>query len=792
MKTWGIGFNWAHWKRKKRTWLIIFLAAALAVYSLILPKKLFQVPYSTILLDNNGQLLDARIASDGQWRFPPIDTVPEKFALSLITFEDQRFYKHPGVDPLAMGRALKQNLTARRIVSGGSTLTMQLMRIARKNKPRTLWQKWVETLLATRAEWRYSKEEILALYASHAPFGGNVVGLEAAAWRYFGIPATQLTWGQAATLAVLPNAPALIHPGRNRKQLQNKRNRLLKKMQTQQIISQTDYSLAISEPLPNKPQPLPHITPHATQHLIRNYGAGKQFSTTIQKAWQQRVAEKVQIHQQRLQHNHIYNAAALVLDTKTGNVLAYVGNTEPTGAKSHENHVDIITSLRSTGSLLKPMLFASMLSKGEILPTSFVEDLPTTIAGYSPQNFSHRYDGAVPANEALYRSLNIPMVRMLQKHGLEVFQHTLQQAGIKSLNKPADHYGLTLILGGGESSLWEMTSVYAGMARNLTYYTQNDARYPAGGYHPPQLLKHKNNPLKKTKNGIWDAGAIYKTFEALTHLNRPEQERGWQYYASNRKIAWKTGTSFGFRDGWAIGVTPDYAVGVWTGNADGEGRPGLTGLSAAAPLLFDIFKILPAHQWFAVPHDALTPMAICSKSGYRAGPNCPEIDTILVPVAGRRFAACTFHKRIHLDANAHYRVNSSCYPPAQMQHTSWFVLPPAMAWYYQQVHPDYQPLPPWNTACLTGNEQPLQLIYPSQGATLFLPVDFDGKRQQTVFQAAHIQPETSIYWYVDKNYAGKTKGMHELSIALNPGKHKLTLMDTQGNELTCSFTMVAR
>lgn len=783
--------TWTHPLRKKRTAILVILFIGLLLYIFCLPAKLFQVPYSTLVLDKHGALLDARIANDGQWRFPAIDSVPDKFAQCLINFEDKRFYVHPGVDPMAIARALKQNLKAGSVISGGSTLTMQLMRIARKNKPRNLWQKLIESVLATRAEWRYPKDEILAMYASHAPFGGNVVGLRAAAWRYFGIPPHQLTWGQSATLAVLPNAPALIHPGRNRKDLRTKRNGLLKRLKEKKIISPGDYELAISEPLPDAPKPLPHITPHATQHLIKKYGSGKQYTTNLERGWQIRVAEKVRIHQHRLRHNHIYNAAAIVMEVKTGNVIAYVGNTQPQGKENHENQVDIIPSLRSTGSILKPMLFASMLSRGELLPTALVKDLPTTIAGYSPQNYSHRYDGAVPANEALYRSLNIPMVRMLQKHGLEVFQHTLQQAGITTLNKPADHYGLTLILGGGEASLWELTGVYASMARNLNFFTTHDARYPSASYYAPKLLKTTYKTPHEQMSGLWNAGALYNTFKALTHLNRPEQERGWQYYASNQKIAWKTGTSFGFRDGWAIGVTPDYAVGVWTGNADGEGRPGLTGLSAAAPLMFDIFKLLPADRWFDTPHDALTELVVCSESGYRAGPHCPHTDTLLVPVAGRRFTACPYHQRIQLDKEG-FRVNSSCYPPSEMQHKSWFVLPPAMAWYYQKAHPDYRPLPPWRADCAASAGKPLQLIYPSDGATLFLPLDFDGNRQETVFQAAHNQPDATVYWYVDATFIGKTEGTHEMSLALNAGKHTLTLMDSQGHELTCSFKMVTR
>ena len=251
---------------KRKRIIISVIVLLLLAYLFCLPRQLFNKPYATVVTDREGELLGARIADDEQWRFPACDTVPEKFKICIVAFEDKHFYHHWGVNPLAVGRALVQNLKGQRVVSGGSTITMQVIRLSR-NKNRTLWEKSIEMILATRLEFRYSKEKIVALYASHAPFGGNVVGLNAAAWRYFGHSAEQLSWAEAATLAVLPNAPARLHLDKNRPSLLKKRNRLLKKLVDNRQIDDMTYELALSEDLPREPIPLPQIAPH----LVTSY-----------------------------------------------------------------------------------------------------------------------------------------------------------------------------------------------------------------------------------------------------------------------------------------------------------------------------------------------------------------------------------------------------------------------------------------------------------------------------------------------------------------------------------------
>ena len=580
-------------------------------------------PYSTVLEDRNGHLLGATIAADGQWRFPELTMVPEKFEEAIILYEDKRFENHPGVDLISIGRALRQNMEAGRVVSGGSTLSMQVIRLSRKGQSRTVLEKLIEIILATRLEWRYSKKQILALYASHAPFGGNVVGIEAACWRYFGRDPQDLDWSEAALLAVLPNNPSLLHLGRNRTRLKEKRDRFLDRLKDTGKIDGLSRDLAQSESIPENPLPLPRYARHLLDRMAKEGHSQSKLNSTIDLSLQQRVEQIIADHHERLKANQIYNAAAVVIDIKTGNALAYVGNTD--SGPAYQDDVDVVAARRSTGSILKPFLFAAMIDEGKMLQKTLMPDIPTTLQGFAPRNFSHQFDGAVAADKALIRSLNIPFVWELKQYRYEKFHELLKNIGLTSLNKPPDHYGLTLILGGAEATLWDITGTYASMARTLNNYFDHPGknRYDRRDFHPAAYLAAppgENRQAGLEENSWLSAASIWLTFETLKEVYRPGEETGWRYFNSSKKIAWKTGTSIGFRDGWAVGVNPDFAVGVWVGNADGEGRPGLVGTETAAPILFDIFSLLPGQSWFQQPVAEMDRVAVCSKSGQRATP----------------------------------------------------------------------------------------------------------------------------------------------------------------------------
>jgi penicillin-binding protein 1C len=761
-------------------------------YFFALPDQLFSDPYATVLEDNEGQLLSASIAADGQWRFPELDTVPVKFRKALTRFEDKRFDSHPGVDVLALGRALRQNWRSGQVVSGGSTLTMQVIRLSRKDRPRTLWQKLVEIVLATRLELRLTKEEILGLYASHAPFGGNVVGLDAACWRYLGRGPSQISWAEAAMLAVLPNNPSLIHPGRNRQVLINKRDRLLARLMRAGEIDSLTWALAVLEPIPEAPMALPRLAPHALEFMKKQGYVGHRVSSTIHRELQARVARVVGDHYNRLRADQIHNAAVLVLDVNSGHVLAYIGNTA-SGIDHHEA-VDVIQALRSTGSIFKPVLYAAMLDEGKMLPRSLQPDVPTLINGFAPENFSHEFGGAVPADQALIRSLNIPAVHQLRAFRYEKFHSLLTRLGITTLTQEPDYYGLTLILGGAEGSLWDITGMYGSMARTLNHYFHwpGQLRYTSATYHLPSLVQRNASATfePQDESSPISAGALWQTFEVMKDVYRPGEESGWKYFHSSRKVAWKTGTSIGFRDAWAVGVTPSHVVGVWVGNADGEGRPGLTGSEAAAPILFDVFSALPPSSWFLMPQQEFSWVRVCQQSGEMAGEFCESTKEEFVPSAGKSSAQCRYHQRIFLSADGLHRVHRDCYSADASHAFNWFVLPPLQEHYFRAVHLSYKPVPPYLTTCTGADPVAFDLVYPSLDTRIVLPRELSGQRNPVVFRAVHSLPQSTLFWHLDDRFIGATQGTHQVPLFPAAGRHSVTIVDEAGHTLTRSFEVL--
>ena len=751
--------------------ILCILAFLVTGYIFCLPRHLFHVPYSTVVTDRNEELLGARIASDGQWRFPPRNTTPEKIKECLITFEDKHFYHHWGVNPFAIGRAFYQNVKNKRIVSGGSTLTMQTIRLAR-NESRTFREKLIEMIWATRLEFRASKEEILSMYISHAPFGGNVVGLDAAAWRYFGHSADDLSWAESAMLAVLPNAPAMIHLSKGRKTLLDKRNRLLKQLLEKKTIDSSTYELAISEPLPDEPHALPQIAPYLVSRFYQERN-GEYSRSTINKGIQTQVEDLAERWSNEFGRSDIRNLAILVIDIPSNQVVAYCGNVH-FDRKQGGNQVDVIQAPRSTGSILKPFLYYAMLQEGSLLPDMLLPDVPVNINGFTPQNFSMQFEGAVPASEALARSLNIPAVTMLQRYGVPKFHSFLQQIGLKTINRSSSHYGLSLILGGAEATLWDVTNAYAMMGRSLLQLPQRSCSLLL----PTSRITESTDPFQP--------GAVWQTFDALKEVNRPE-EIDWKSIPSIQTIAWKTGTSYGFRDAWAVGVTPRYAVGVWVGNATGEGKPGLVGAQTAGPVLFDIFNLLPSSSWFTRPAGIFVEAEVCRKSGHLKGRFCDETDTLLVLPAGLRTEACPYHHLVTLSANESQRIYENCANTEPTLRKSWFTLPPVWEWYYKQHHPEYKPLPPFKAGCGEDTFQPMQFIYPPMNARIKLPKQLDGSKGFLTVELAHSNPNATVFWHLDETYQAQTQDFHKISLQPAAGKHSLTAVDGEGNTISTTF-----
>ena len=792
---------WGPRLRRGGSWagLLGLAAAAFAA----VPVVQFADPLSTVLLDREGELLGATIAEDGQWRFGVAEAVPEKFVAAITCFEDRRFFAHPGVDPLALGRALVQNLRHGRVVNGGSTLTMQVVRLSRRGQPRTYAEKAIEAVLAVRLTAALSKAQVLGLYTAYAPFGGNAVGLDAAAWRYFGKPPDRLSWAETATLAVLPNAPSLVHPGRNRSRLREKRDRLLDALLERGAIDRATADLAKREPLPAVPGPLPRLAPHLLERVKAERGgarwrtgdASPWVRTTLDRGVQERATAVLLRHHRALAENGVHNAALLVAETRTGRILGYVGNLPRFDEPDHGHWVDVVPAPRSSGSILKPLLFAGMLEAGEVLPGQIVPDVPTHLGSFHPENFERRYAGAVSAERALARSLNVPAVRLLRAYGTARFTALLRRTGLTSLDRPAAHYGLSLILGGAEATLFDVTGVYASLGRTAVRAAVGEPL--DGAVHP---LTYLDAPPARLAAGATalpvGPGAAWLTLEAMLEVERPGDEFAWRAFSSSRKVAWKTGTSYGYRDAWAVGVTPGHVVGVWVGNADGEGRPGLTGYAAAAPILFDLFGLLPASGWFEEPFESLAAVDVCARSGMRRGPHCAAARSRPVTKAGLESPPCAYCRLVHLDEDQAWQVHGDCERVAAIRGVPWFVLPPAMETYYRPQHAEYRPPPPLRPDCRaavgTGGTGALACVAPAEGAVVYVPVEMDGSRGRVVFEAAHRDPAASVFWHLDAEYQGETRDIHQMALAPPPGAHVLTLVDETGETFSRRFTVLGR
>lgn len=453
-----------------------------------------------------------------------------------------------------------------------------------------------------------------------------------------------------------------------------------------------------------------------------------------------------------LRQKGIRDLAAIIVEVESGEPAAYCGNSDLSFDRDGK-WVDIARSPRSSGSILKPLLYAAALERGTILPNSLLPDVPMDFGGFAPKNFNGSFAGAIEADQALALSLNIPNVYLLKEYGILRFVETLREAGLKTLSRPADEYGLSLILGGAEVTLVEITACYAKMAACY----RDSTRYPSFPLH--------------------DRIALYRTFEAMREVVRPD-EMDWRRASSAQNIAWKTGTSYGSRDAWAIGLTPKYVIGVWAGNANGSGVADLTGARIAGPVLFELFGLLPECEWFEEPGDEEGMIrSVCSHSGYPAGRFCPETQTELLPKGATACRPCPYCREVPLSLDGGRQVVNRSKP---VRLESRFVLPPMIEHFYKPLHPEYRALPSLKQGPGTDPTTTMHFIYPADGSIISLPRQLDGSPGSFVARVAHTNPATELFWHLDNTYLGSTRDIHQMTIAPTRGVHTITVVDALG------------
>lgn len=761
-----------HLSGKLKRWQKAVLAATFLIIGVLLfpfSGPPFHTDYSVAVTDEKGGILWAFLNKTDQWHLPPTGAeVPEKLKQAVISYEDQRYFSHPGVDAISVARALQQNLKNGKVISGASTITMQVARL-RNPKPRTLWNKMRETLDALRLEIHFSKEEILQLYLDHAPYGGNVIGYQTASLKYFGKPAQQLTWSEAATLAVLPNAPGLIYPVKGDDRLKQKRDALLAKMYATGTLDKQTFTLSLLEQLPDLFIPFNQWAPHLARKLKNDYPDKHYIQTTIDSRVQQSVANIARQHGHVLHDYGISNLSVLVADTRTGEIKAYVGSNNFFEAKSL-GQVDGVMAPRSSGSILKPFLYALSIDEGLIAPQSVIHDLPTYYDGFTPHNASEKFDGLVSAKDALIRSLNVPAVRLLNSYGVYQFYSFLKVAGVSTLFRPADDYGLPLILGGAEVNLWDMVKLYRGLANE-------------GQFSDNIVLKEDSSKKEKTASLISPAASLL-TLEMLKELVRPGHEYYWQQYGHQSPIAWKTGTSYGHKDAWAVGTTPEWTIAVWVGNFDGASNKNLGGATSAGPLLFDVFNALPKTkelQWFEHHDIDFTSVSICKESGFVASAACPHALATELPTNMRPLAICSYHTVKYTSADGQHLNCSRCWGAQGGVSKSFLTYPPDVAYYLRQNGNQVDELPRHLPQCPTmRTELALEIIYPNKDARLFIPRDFDQKLQTVVCKVASSSSKGVVFWYLNKEYVGQTTNEHQLELQFEPGWSELAVVNEYG------------
>jgi len=731
-----------------------------------------------VLLDSQGELLRVWLAEDGQYRFPADGHYSSKYFAAVTHFEDRRFSRHPGIDPIAVGRAVWQNIQAGRVVSGASTLSMQAARLGNP-RPRTWWAKLVEAHTALRMEWQWGKARVFAAYASRAPMGGNVVGVETACWRFFGHGSAEMTWAEAALLALLPNRPSALNLERARGRLRGRRDALLRELYAAGHLDSIALETALAEPLPSGDASFRFRAPHYAEAVARRFG-DRRLQGTLDAHVQEQVERLAEMRGLQLRSSADVNMSVLVVETRSGKVRGYLGSLAYFDTLAR-GMVDGVQARRSTGSTLKPFLYGLAIARGPYTPETLLEDVPAWYGGFAPQNADMDFSGLIPLRDALARSLNVPAVGVLADYGVDEFHHWLRHAGLGGLWRTPEGYGLPLVLGGAEASLVELVPLYAMLMRDGLRTS----------------LQWTNNDVDDLDvDTLLPPGAAWWVREMLTSVTRPDIDMYHAWFDRQVPVAWKTGTSYGSRDGWAIGANEQWTIGVWVGNFRGGGVPGLSGGGTAAPLLFSLFNALSNRDrplWPRPPAPVhFQDEDVCARTGYPAGEACLLRKTMRLPRGRQKWITCPYHRPAVLSRRSGRVVNSLCWDIADTVHVALESWPPAVRaqWLQRGVEPP--PEPSLDSNCVASlSEAPFGIVYPSSGTRIYLPRADAVSSAGFIARVAHREKSVTLYWFMDGVALGETSGDHKMAIRATTGSHILVVQDASGRSRQTRFSVRA-
>lgn len=760
-----------------KTSLLIIILTIIILFLLPLPKE-YVKEYSLIIKYSNGNVMRIYKTSDDSFRmYSSLNEIDPRLIKATLCYEDKYFYYHPGVNPIAIMRALYQNIRAGKIVSGGSTITMQLAKTINQN-PRTLINKIKESLLAIQLEMHLSKKQILESYFNYIPYGGNLYGVAAASFSYFGKSPLHLYNDEIAYLIALPQSPTKRKPGTiYTAETLKKRDKILYKMLQCKIISEKEYKQAKNAPIPKKIRKMPFSAPHAADFikLIRtnNDATHSVINSTIDENIQKLATSIANNYKYLLLQNDARQASIVVINNKTREVVALVGSLDYLD-KENDGQVIGFWSYRSPGSTLKPFLYAKSIEKGLITTDMLIEDVPVNFNGFKPMNFYKDWEGLIPAEIALAQSLNVPFVNIFKKYGVKNFLNFLDDAKISYRKNIA--YGLSLITGSIEVKLLELTNLYVSLARNGFH----------GNINIIKEDKLKEFPLIK-------GGAVILTKKALSIRERPDAPNLNEFINFLKKVYWKTGTSFGRKDAWSIGWINDYTVGVWVGNFDGKSSQNIVGANLAAPIMFDLLQSLSKNyrnkkNKIPTQNPDLVKIKVCSFSGYRSSQHCPYTKIIQVVKSAIPTEECPYHRKYIVEKDTgNLACPSKQYLYGQLEEKSFLILP-SLVPYYTNINVDTIPtLAPDCQEIYSTNK--LLILSPIDGATYIIYKNVYPKNSISL-QAFTYLAKARINWFVNGQHIGQTKSGEITSyLPTRNGKLEFFAIDDIGNIAKANITI---
>lgn len=714
--------------------LLVFL-----LLHLIFPLRV-SVEYAPVILAKDGTVLHTWVTKDEQWRmFSSLEEITPELKRAIVFKEDKRFYHHFGIDILSIGRAIGSNVFHFKRTSGASTITMQVARMLNR-KPRTYWQKCVEMFRAVQLELKYSKAEILQLYMNLLPYGSNIQGVKAASLLYFSKSPDQLSLAEITALSIIPNKPNYRVMGKDNRAIKIERNEWLLKFKEAQLFDTNIINDAIAEPLNAYRHEAPKTAPQLAWRLRRMFPTNNIIRSTIEAKMQIKAEGIAANYVHSLQLQGVYNGAVIVIDNRSQQVLCYIGSTDFED-KKHHGEVDGVAAQRSPGSTLKPILYGLAIDNGLITPKTIVEDVPLNIAGYAPENYDLNFRGNVSIEDALRNSLNIPAVKTLQQLGVSKMTHSMNEAGFTTLNKTKYKLGLSMILGGCEIRLDELSNFYATLSHGGVF----------------RGLKWTANDTSKVVKGkrILSTSASYMITEILKELSRPDLPNMATTANNIPHIAWKTGTSYSRKDAWSIGYNRDYTIGVWLGNFDGQGAAGLSGAATATPLLFQLFNSIDKNKKSdrMLPPSALSSRIVCAKTGKIPQEECSETisDWYIQGVSPTSF--CDHLKSIYLSVDEHFSYCTSCLPVNGFKQKKYENISPALAAFYDSRRINYTKIPPHNPQCSRLFDGEAPVITGLQDGMTYIIVDKNQQLQLACQSSSEVQ---QVYWYINDKFLGAT------------------------------------